>query len=341
MAGRWVRPIFRERGSIKTREARIIGRAARMGMSPSTLARRLGRTTPTVHRAINVGRRQQLDEYGLAWVPLAVLADDESVSTLACEPAITTGLIPLEACVDALELVETARLAADADRLDAEAATLLAGYNMLKRRAAEAVGALPRYPSSGVLDAIETDLRWATLLKRRLVGLGLPSAVAGVEQFVGRPLDQQPREEVSVLVRLAIDVVSASIESINPDRGQRTSHVCAYAMSRALAAGSGPPPAGRAGTKHRPQGVMLSRPFEALCPWQLTLGLRADLRAVVNRLPAPGRRFVRDRYGLGGNRPRSLAELSEQTGRTPTAVARLLAGAPPQLRPAATASAGE
>ncbi len=144
-----------------------------------------------------------------------------------------------------------------------------------------------------------------------------------------------------LLVRLAIDVVSASIESINPDRGQRTSHVCAYAMSRALAAGSGPPPAGRAGTKHRPQGVMLSRPFEALCPWQLTLGLRADLRAVVNRLPAPGRRFVRDRYGLGGNRPRSLAELAEQTGRTPTAVARLLAGAQTQLRREATASAGE
>ncbi len=337
---RSVEPIFEDRGSIKPREARIICRAARMGMSPSTLARSLGRTTPTVHRAINVGRRQQLDAYGLAWVPLAVLADDEAASTLACEPAITTGLIPLEACVDALQLVETRRLAADENRLDAEAATLLAGYNMLKRRAAEAVGALPRYPSSGVLDAIETDLRWATLLKRRVVGLGLPSAVAGIEQFVGRPLDQQPREEILVLVRLAIDVVSASIESINPDRGQRTSHVCAYAMSRALAAGTGPPPAGRAGRKHRPQGVVLSRPFEALCPWQLALGLRADLRALVHGLRMPGRRFVRDRYGLGGNRPRSLAQLAEQTGRTPTAVARLLAGAETQLRREANAGAG-
>ena len=36
----------------------------------------------------------------------------------------------------------------------------------------------------------------------------------------------------------------------------------AYAMSRALAAGNGPPPAGRAGTKHRPAGVVLDRPFE-------------------------------------------------------------------------------
>jgi len=312
-----------------------------MGMSPSTLARRLGRTTPTVHRAINVGRRQQLDGFGLAWVPLAVLDDAESASALASEPAITTGLIPLEASVDALGLVEQTRHAADEDRDDAEAATLLAGYNMLKRRAAEAVRALPRYPASGVLDVIETDLRWATLLKRRAVGLGLPSAVAAIEQFVGRPLDQQPREEVLVLVRLAIDVVSATIESINPDRGHRTSHVCSYAMSRALAAGTGPPPAGRAGTKHRPGGVVLSRPFETLCPWQLSLGLRADLRTLVAGLPTPSRRFVTDRYGLGGNRPRSLAQLAEETGSTPTAVARLLAGAEMHLRRESIAVAGE
>ena len=329
---RSVEPIFGACGSIKTREARIICRAARMGMTPAALARRLGRTTPTVHRAINVGRRQQLDAFGLAWVPLDMLADAESVSTLACAPAITTGLIPPEACVDALQLVETTRLAADEDGDDADAATLLAGYNMLKRRAAEAVGALPRYPASGVLDAIETDLRWATLLKRRVVGLGLPAAVAAIEQFVGRPLEQQPREEILVLVRLAINVVSATIESLNPDRGQRTSPVCAYAMSRALAAGTGPPPAGRAGTKHRPEGVVLSRPFETLCPWQLALGLRADLSDFVDRLPMPSRRVVTDRFGLGGNRPCSLAQLAERTRSTPTAVARRLAGAETQLR---------
>jgi DNA-binding MarR family transcriptional regulator len=332
-----VEPIFDDGGAIKTREARIICRAARMGMSPSALARRLGRTTPTVHRAINVGRRQQLDAFGLDWVPLSALADDESASALLCDPAITTGLIPLEASVDVLQIVKSTRLGADMDHDDADAATLLAGFNMLKRRAAEAVGVLPRYPASSVLDAIETDLRWATLLKRRVVGLSLPAAVAAIEQFVGRPLEQQPREEVLVQVRLAIDVVAATVESINPDRGQRTSHVCAYAMNRALAAGTGPPSAGRAGTKHRPEGVVLRRPFETLCPWQLALGLRADLRAFVETLPMPSRRFVTDRFGLGGSRPCSLAEIAERTGSTTTAVTRLLAGAMKQLRRQANA----
>ncbi|MEE8129245.1 MAG: hypothetical protein V3T48_03080, partial [Vicinamibacterales bacterium] len=99
-------PIFGDRSSIKAREARIICRAARMGMSPSTLARRLGRATPTVHRAINVGRRKQLNTLGFVWVPLDVLADPEAAATLLHEPAITTGLGALEARVDALQLVE-------------------------------------------------------------------------------------------------------------------------------------------------------------------------------------------------------------------------------------------
>lgn len=324
-------PIFGERGSITPRESAVICRAARMGVSVSTLARRLGRAAPSIHRVINVGRRRQLGSLDLAWVPLRVLADPEATATLMRDPLVATGLVPCEPSVDVLRLIGTARADSDQHRVDAEATTLLAGYNLLKRRANIAVEALSTYPAGGVLDAIETDLRWAALLKRRLVGLGLPAAVGSIVQFVGRPLDQQPREEMVVLVRRAIDVVSESLESIDPDRGQRASNVCAYAMSRALAAGSGPPPAGRAGTKHRPETVMLSRPFEHLCAWQPALDLRVDLRPVVGRLPEPGRGLVMGRYGLDGNRPRSLAELAEQTARTPVAVARLIAAAMKKL----------
>ena len=103
-------------------------------------------------------------------------------------------------------------------------------------------------------------------------------------------------------------------------------------MSRALAAGDGPPPAGRAATKHRPGSVVLGRPFERICPWQTLLGLRPDLREQVAGLDALRRQLVEDRYGLTGNRPRLLAELAADTGRTATAVARLLAGAEARLR---------
>jgi hypothetical protein len=268
----------------------------------------------------------------LVAVPMQVLDDAEAAAAIACDRLITTGLIQPDPAVDALQFIDAARAGHDHDRADDEAATLLAGYNLLKRRAGLGVEQLPAYPAGGALDAIETDLRWATLLKRRLVGLGMPAVVAAVDQFVGRPVDQQPREEILVLVRLAIDVVSASLDSIDPDRGQRMSHVCAYAMSRALAAGSGPPPPSRAGTKHGPEGVVLDRPFEHLCQWQPALDLRASLRARVGLLPEPGRDLVTSRYGLAGNRPRSLAELAEQTGRTPTAVTRLIARAENELR---------
>ncbi len=315
-------PIFGLRGSLSAREARLIYRAARMGMPPAGLARRFARAAPTIHRAINVGRRHRLAALELRWVPLEVVADLTDIST---------GLVPFETEIDAVQLVEDARSGPSAGTDEAEP-VLLAGYNQLKRRAARRVAGLPAYPTAGALDAIETLLRWAALLKRRLVGLGLPAAVAAIEQYVGRPLDQQRREEILVLVRQAIEVASDSIESVNPDGGQRLSHVCGYAMARRLAAGDGPPPAGRAATKHRPGSVLLSRPFERICPWQTLLGLRPDLREQVGGLDGLRRQLVEDRYGLTGNRPRLLAELAADTGRTATAVARLLAGAEARLR---------
>ncbi len=328
-------PIFGALGSLAAHEARVICRAARMGMSPSAIAHRTGRPPPTIHRAINVGRRQQLAALELSWVPLEVLTDPGAVAALLAQDALSRGLIPLEVRLDALSVIEPARSAADSAPQEAEPA-LIGGYNLLKRRASQRLETLPAYPPSTALDAIETDLRWATLIKRRLVELGLPAALAATEQFLGRPLREQPREEIIAHVHRAIDITDRSIELINPDRGQQASHLCAYAMSKTLAAGAAAPPAGRAATRHRPGSVELDQPFARLCPWQPALDLRPDLRVLVGRLQEPQRQLVMDRYGLGGSRPRRLDELAVQTRRTPTAVARLIAGAERRLREEAT-----
>jgi len=315
-------PIFGARGSLSAREARLIDRASRMGVSPAGLARRLDRAAPTIHRAINVGRRRRLAAMEIRWVPLGEIADLADLSH---------GLVPFETEIDAVQLVEGTRRPRYAGTDEAEP-VLLAGYNLLKRRAAGLVSGLPEYPTTRALDAIETRLRWAALLKRRLVGLGLPSAVAAIEQYIGRPLDRQPADAILAMVSRAIEVVSNSIESINPGGGRRLSHVCGYAMSRALAAGEAPPPAGRAATKHRPGSVLLSRPFDGICPWQTVLGLRPELGECAGSLDGFRRQLVRDRYGLGGNRPRLLVELAARTGRTATAIARHLAAAETRLR---------
>ncbi len=213
-------PIFVTRGSLAAHEARLICRAARMGVTPSALAHRTGRPPPTIHRAINVGRRQRLAALELAWVPLDMLTDPEAAATVLAAAAVSRGLISLEVRLDALSVIEFARAGPDSVSDEAEAA-LVGGYNLLKRRASQRLEALPAYPASGALDAIESDLRWATLIKRRLVGLGLPAALAATEQFVGRPLRGQPREEIIALLHRAIEIASRSIESINPDRRDR------------------------------------------------------------------------------------------------------------------------
>ena len=208
----------------------------------------------------------------------------------------------------------------------------MTALNMLKKRARSAIDELPVNPASGPIDEIETDLRWVTLVKRRLVGLALPAAVGAVEQFLGRPLAQQPSDEILALLHLAIGVTSNAIETINPDRGQRLATIVRRLTDLALASSEAPRPAGRAATRHEPGSVMLEGPFEHLCRWQGWLELRAELRRRVSRLDDPARSLLSARYGLAGDRPLTRAELARRAGGTAGTVARSLAEAERALR---------
>jgi hypothetical protein len=151
-----------------------------------------------------------------------------------------------------------------------------------------------------------------------------------VEQFLGRRLDHLPAEAMLATLRRAVQVASASVEAVDPQR-RRLSQRCAYAMSLALAAGPRPA-AGRAATRHRPGSVVLVRPFERLCPWQRWLDLPSAQRARVEHLDEPLREMVCRRFGLQGERPLTFSRIAAGTARTPAAVARLIARALVELR---------
>jgi hypothetical protein len=258
----------------------------------------------------------------------AVALDDQASAALLDDPQVCRGLPLPVADADGLALIESLRSAAPHD--PAAEARIAGAFNLLKARAARAIPELPAYPTSAALDEIETALRWAALLKRRLVSWALPAALGSVEQFLGRRLEQLPTEEMLATLRRAVQVASESVEAVDPQR-RRLSQRCAYAMSRALAAGPRPA-ASRAGTRHRPGTVVLVRPFERLCPWQRWLDLPAAQRARVDRLEEPLREIVCRRFGLQGERPLSLALLAAESARTPAAVARRVARALEALR---------
>ncbi len=314
-------------GAIRSRDLRAIWRAAREGESAADLARRFGKALPSIHRSLNRARRALLLRLALGAAETAAL-DDGAAAALLDDPQVCRGLPLPVAEVDGLAFIESLRSASSHD--PGAEARIAGAFNLLKARAGRAIPELPAYPTSAALDEIETALRWSALLKRRLVTWALPAALGAAEQFLGRRLDQLPAEAMLAMLRRAVQVASASVEAADPQR-RRLSQRCAYAMSRALAAGPRPA-SGRAATRHRPGSVVMVRPFERLCPWQRWLDLTAAQRARVEHLDGSLQRLVSRRFGLQGHRPLSLAQIAAETGRTPAAVARLIAGALVRLR---------
>jgi AraC-like DNA-binding protein len=322
-------PIFTEPGPLRCRDLSLIHRATRFGVPPGVLARRFGKTQATIHRAVNRRRRELLETLDLSFLALAAMDEDDADAAILGEPAVTAGIGPVLPEHDALALIEAARAAAPPT--PGLESALACGFNLLKRRAGEAIEALPRDPGSRELDRIETDLRWVHMIGHRLVELGLPGAVRAIEQYLGRDLSRQPSEEIVNLLGLAVDVVGRTVRALDPGR-RRLAREAGLAMSRALAARDRRPSPARAATRHRPGSVMMVGAFEMLCPWQSWLGLRSDLRELVARLDAALRRLVELRYGLAGRRPLTLLELAELTGAPPSTVARSLARAESRLR---------
>jgi RNA polymerase primary sigma factor len=322
-------PIFAERGPLRDRDVRLIHRAARMGVSPAVLARRFGKAPATIHRAINRRRGELLRELDLRFVSLPAMDEDGAESAILGDPSASSDLLPRLPDRDALALIDAVHGAGEAAQ--AGERVLAVGYNLLKRRARRAIETLPTHPGSHQLDRAETDLRWAAMLKRRLVEIGLPGAVGAIERSLGRDVSLQPSEEIVALLQLSIEVVAETVETLDPRR-QRLARAAGPAMSRALEARRHHPPPGRAATRHQPGSVVMAGPFGSLCPWQPWLALRPDLAALVDRLDPSQGRLVGLRYGLSGQKPLTLRELADQTGGNPSTVARLIAAAEGQLR---------
>ena len=297
------------------------------------LSRRFGKTAATIHRAFNRRRGELLRPLELPNITFPTMDRQDAEAVILFAPPVTGGLSEMPPLIDVLSFVETAHQAEPPEENLEQ--SLLGASNLLKKRAKRAIEALPDdEPTARALDEIETDLRWITLLKATLIELGLPAAIGAIEQTLHRSLTHQPSEEMITLFRLAIRVVGFAVDRIDPTRGQRLDHTSSYAMDRALAVRRVRPALGRAASRHAPGAVKLANPFASLDPWQSWLDLRPDLRLHLDELDTRLRTMIKLRYGVGGQRPRSVKELAEQFQLTSTAVVRAVRKAQRQLRAA-------
>ena len=225
---------FETRARMPERAGSIVARAYRMGVPTARLAERFGRSRKTIHRLIMRSRASVIRSIALEWIELPTFALPDAEVVLLAPAIVRKGLDDPPFPSDGIAMIESMR-ALDQFEADEEAA-LVAAYNHLKRHAAHLRSALPRDPGAHELDAVETALRWAALLKRKLATRTVSPFVRAAEQHAGRAMTSWPADAIEHVFQVAAMVTSATIDALDPSRDQRLDRLVTQAMDRALSA---------------------------------------------------------------------------------------------------------
>lgn len=343
---RAARPLFTERGPLNDREIAIMHRAWSRGVDLGTLAERFGRSRPAIHRAISGRRAEILRRWKIAFIHMPTFALQGAADVILSAPAACNDLLALPPHHDALQLIEWAG-AAEPPLEDIEDA-LLGAWNYLKMRAVSGIArlALDEALTSEQVDAIETDLRWATRLHRRLTLLAFPAALRRIESNLGRSLRLQPAEHIVSLIVLARGVIREALEGVDPSRDQRLQRIVAFAMERALAQRSGGlasrGQASRASARHVTGAIIpLHGVFDAIDKWEPGLDPWRHWRPLLPALPDTSRTLITLRFGWDGFPPQTMIAMAKRLGMRSTALARRLQKAVRELRSVARQPADE
>jgi RNA polymerase primary sigma factor/RNA polymerase sigma factor len=301
-------PIFDDRGPLTDRDMRLIGRAVQWGVAPARLARRYGKSSSTIQRAIARARTVELRNWPKTWLELPTFARADAEAVILNAPAVTQGLNNVIEADQALTLIE--RIRAFTPGNDTTEGATIAAYHLLKRRAAARCATPGNLLSMTDIDRIETDLRWATWLKWRLVSFGLPAALQSLEQALHQSLDVQAGDEIVALLALAVRAVAGDIETVDPSQGHHLQRRAGLVVARAAALAVTAEDRHRAAARHAPGRLPLPDVFRHLTPWQQSLSLSPARREAMAELPEDIRMCLVQRYGLAGSPPATLEELA-------------------------------
>ncbi len=294
------------RGPLQRRDARVIERAVRMGMSWEALEEHFGRTQDALRRAVLRLRADRLRSWNIGFVELEMFGreDAEAVILGALEQAWA------EAPVLSMEIPVVGD---DVMGIEEQVETsLVAAMNLLRRRAAVAAADLPYAAGFDGIDRIETDLRWSFQLQQALVRAALPDAFAVAAQHAGRPLSELPGEAATALAHQVISTTAGAVEELDPSRGQRLLGLVRLRVDRSLSQAAVGLAGGRAAAR-RVGPLVIDHPFRGLVPWSRLIPSR-DLPATATSPEVSDALAVR--FGWRGP-ARTLKETADILGQSP------------------------
>ncbi len=327
-----------QREAIDAREVALMHRAWMRGVELAALAKRFDRSRPAILRAINRRRAELLRKLRIHAIEMSTFAMEGADAVILSAPAVSADLLALPPHDDAFRLLDWAGIAQPLDESIEDA--MLGGWNYLKWRAARAIAMLPRdeAPTSEAADAIETDLRWATRLHRRLTLLSFPAVLRRVELNLGRSLITQSADQIAAMMRLSAGIIREALESVDPSRGRRLERIVAFAMERELAQRSKGRAAAeststRAAARHAAGTVIPLRDvFDAIDEWEPWLEPWRNLRGILPLVSEPSRSILVQRFGWGGGPPMTLIAIAHQSRTSALQKSRLASKALRELR---------
>lgn len=295
------------------REEAFAERSMRRGVSAGLIAERLGVSVPSMHRASQRHRGSRMRRIDEA---LHLPADDvpEGETLLEIED-LRSGLPPWNATLSLGNAEVNPPAAAD-----------LAAVHILRRRIRWQVGSLPRQPSAAVIDQIETDFRWMTQLRWRLMRSLAIDMRHAVEHRVGRDPLSLPAGVQRLVVQRSASMIGDLLGKHAIGEFKRLSARTRSAIDRMLAGERTLDP-GHASAR------LPQQPVVALADMEKWPALLPDPRwaAWCTELSTSDAALVRRRWGLDGLLPATIASVAQACGCPRQALARQWASAQQKL----------
>ncbi len=301
-------PLFKEHGPLRDRDIELAIRARRRGVATRRIADHFGKSPDALHRAVLRIRRRRL-----AAIPLPWTSPGTEGNAILKEEMCRTRL-PHPACLGATGADD---MKPENLQRDMEALKLLQG------RAAEGMEIMPAAPSVAQLDAVETDLRWTSMLHLRLVLQIWNSAGRIIEERLKQPVEAMPREARLLYRAISLEVICNRIDGSDPMDAARLMPAVEERLNAELDRRGIIPQPRRAAVRSHDAVDDLETLYWSYIPWPhlMPRPLRLPL---IDAMPAVDATLVRRRYGLDGGAPCTLSSLAASEETTVTAIERRL-----------------
>ncbi|MEL6395313.1 MAG: sigma factor-like helix-turn-helix DNA-binding protein [Planctomycetota bacterium] len=311
-------PVRRVNGRARGLCLRLARRGAGWAEIAATLRADLDITlsSSAVRRLVNERRAEILRRLDLTTPHSPAFERADAADTLLSPEIVRNGTVAVPPA-DLREQLETGRAVRPLAAGDESALAL--AHQFLRWRAAGAVLRLARPTASAVaIDHAETDLRWAGLLRVRLLASQLGAIVAALEGAGPGPLLGRAGPEARAQLAEALRVSGHAVDRFAPLRGGRLGASVSLALGRAKlgAHTASDPGTGRAGRRMAaglaPVELDRLRPSPRWHAW-ITPPPWCDTPSL-SALEDRDREILVARFGLDGAAPLTLDALADRLG---------------------------